>query len=97
MQRVTAEVPVEVGMALQQGDAHAGTGEQVSQHHPAGATADDDAVGGGLGFGLGGHESLTGSIRNTAILVNSGSISAGVAPSGTAKALMAHGVVTARR
>ena len=42
--RVPAEISVEIPMLLQQRDAQTGTGEQQGEHRTRGATADDAAV-----------------------------------------------------
>ena len=47
-QGVATEPAVEVGPGLEQRDRHARPGQQVGQHHPARAAADDRAAGGGL-------------------------------------------------
>ncbi len=47
-QGVATEPAVEVGPGLEQRDRHARPGQQVGQHHPARASADDRAAGGGL-------------------------------------------------
>ena len=46
-QGVATEPPVEVGPGLEQRDRHARPSQQVGQHHPARASADDRAAGGG--------------------------------------------------
>ena len=45
---VATEPAVEVGPGLEQRDRHARPGQQVGQHHPARASADDRAAGGAL-------------------------------------------------
>lgn len=44
MDGVAAEVAEEVPMLLQYGDAPAGAGEQVAEHHASGAATRDHAI-----------------------------------------------------
>jgi hypothetical protein len=44
MNRVAAEIAVEIRMLFQHRDFHAGAGQQVTGHHSRRAATDDDAT-----------------------------------------------------